>query len=85
MTQEQLNKAKDLQIDIEHQKRELAKCDRYIEKLTHICFYGIVSRSGTIANEVIHPEESELEIMITLMQRRIKKRIAELEEEFSKL
>ena len=83
MTNEQLERAKDIKNNLELAKRELDRIKRCADKISAICFYGI--KSDCAADEVIHLNKEEMDSLLVTMRNRLENCIAKLEKEFAEL
>lgn len=86
MTQDQLNKAKSLQAEIDGCKKHLDRVIDFIDRIPEACVRGICISNGLkYDTNIVVPREKELNDMLVAMRNRLEKRIAELEREFAEL
>lgn len=85
MTNEQLEKAKSIQAEIEGRKNDLKRIHDFESRITEICSFGIRINNGRNLDAVILPRENEITALLTAMRNRVENRIYELEKEFAEL
>lgn len=85
MTNEQLDKAKSIQAEIEGRKNDLKRIHDFEARMPEICSFGIRINNGTNLDTVILPRESEITALLTAMRNRVENHIVELEKEFAEI
>ena len=85
MTNEQLERAKTLQAEIQGCKADLERVCDFQGRSSEACSRGICIANGLNYDTVIVPRKEEINALLITMRNRIEKRIAELEKEFAEL
>lgn len=85
MTQEQLEKAKILQVKIAGCNADLESVCDFQNRIPEVCARGICIHYGVNNDTYIMPRKEEINALLVTMRNRLENRIAELQKEFEEL
>lgn len=85
MTQEQLERAKTLQAEIEGRNADLERVYNFQDRIPEVCARGICINNGLNYDICIVPRKEEINALLVTMRNRLENRIAELQKEFEEL
>ena len=85
MTNEQLERAKTLQAEIQGCKADLGRVYDFQGRFSEVCSRGICIANGLNYDTVIVPRKEEINALLITMRNRLENRIADLEKEFAEL